>query len=105
MRGSVAATGVRLDITELALDPLPLFTALRHVGEVAFARGLRLVVPCAQGLKVLEGVVVPTLDVIHVSPHVLAATTRGPSATASTVTLEHLLAATLPVRRKTLLSI
>ena len=92
-------------VAEVALDSLLLLTALRHVGEVALTRGLRLVMPCAQGLEVLEGVVVSALDVIHVSRHVLAATARGPSATASTVTLEHLLAATLPVRRQTLLSV
>ena len=56
-----------LDVTEFALDPLPLLTALRHVGEVAFARGLRLVMPCAQGLKA-RVVVSLGLDVIDLKP-------------------------------------
>src|SRR5690606_37739990 len=38
-------------VAEVALDPLLLLTALRHVGEVALTRGLRLVMPCAQGLE------------------------------------------------------
>ena len=53
--------------TELALDPLPLLTALRHVGEVTFAGGLRLMVPCAQGLKA-RVVVSLGLDVIDLKP-------------------------------------
>src|SRR5699024_437874 len=92
-------------IAEVALDALLLRTALRHVGEVAFAGCLLPVVPHAERLEVLEPVVVSALDVVHVGAGVEAATSRGLSATAVAVTLEHLLAATLPVGRQALLSI
>ena len=105
VREAEGHSGVRLRIAEVALDALLLRTALRHVGEVAFAGCLLPVVPHAERLEVLEPVVVSALDVVHVGAGVEAATSRGLSATAVAVTLEHLLAATFPVGRQALLSI
>lgn len=66
MWGSVAATGVRLDVAELPLNPLRLGSTLSHVGEVAFAGSLLLMMLGAQGLEVLETVVVASLTVVYV---------------------------------------